>query len=57
MGSGLLLLKNNTPILQTLEVINRAGVAGAVLQTASSLIDWVTQPFPPDLQIAFTSKA
>ena len=34
-------------------VINRPGVAGAVLQTASSLINslikWVTEPFPPDI--------
>ena len=30
-------------------LINRSGIAGAVLQTPLSLIRWVTDAFPPDL--------
>ena len=45
---------------QWIKIINRPGVARAVLQTASSLIDWLIQsvrePFPPDLQSIITPK-
>ena len=31
-------------------IFNRPGVAGAVLQTPSWLSDWLSHPFPPNLQ-------
>ena len=41
-------------------LINRPGVAGAVLQTALWFIkwvsEWVSQPFPPDIQNIIASK-
>ena len=41
-------------------VISRPGVAGAVLQTPlsfiNSLIQWLRDPFPPNLQNNFTPK-
>ena len=37
-------------------LINRPGVAGAVLQTASSLIKSVMHPFPPNLQDIINPK-
>ena len=37
-------------------IFNRPGVAGAVLQTASSLIHSVGQPFPPNLQNIINHK-
>ena len=38
------------------QVINRHGVAGAVLQTPSSLIDRLSDPFPPNLQNTINHK-
>ena len=35
---------------------NRPGVAGAVLQLPPSLINWLSGPFPPDLQNIITPK-
>ena len=37
-------------------LFNRPGVAGAVLQTPSSLIDSDNQPFPPNLQNIINHK-
>ena len=37
-------------------IINRPGVAGAVLQSASLLIKWVSEPFPPNLQDIINHK-
>ena len=37
-------------------LFNRPGVAEAVLQTDSSLIDYVSHPFPPDLQNIINPK-
>ena len=37
-------------------LVNRPGVAGAVLQTASSLSEWVSHPFPPDIHNIMTAK-
>ena len=34
-------------------IVSRLGVAGAVLQTASSLIDSFIHPFPPNLVAEF----
>ena len=56
-------LQKKSTILETLciwEVINRPGLAGAVLQTPSSLInsvsESVSQPFPPNLQDIINHK-
>ena len=35
-------------------ILNRPGEAGAVLQTHTFLIDYITQPFPPNLQNIMT---
>ena len=43
-------------IVIILVIINRPGVAGAVLHTASLLIKSVTQPFPPDLHNIINHK-
>ena len=40
----------------TVMVFNRPGVAGAVLQTASSLTDRVTDPFPPGIHNIINTK-
>ena len=44
----------NFPSSKFVVIFNRSGVAGAVLQTAVLLTNWVSQwgihPFPPDLQ-------
>ena len=37
-------------------VVNRPGVARAVLQTPLSLIDSVSHPFPPNIQQTFNPK-
>ena len=37
-------------------LINRPGVAGAVKKTLSSLINSVSDPFPPILQYTLTPK-
>ena len=37
-------------------LFNRPGVAGAVLQTASSFIDSVSEPFPPDIHNIINPK-
>ena len=37
-------------------IINRPGVAGAVLQSPPLLIDSVSQPFPPNLQNTINHK-
>ena len=37
-------------------LFNRPNVAKAVLQTASSFIQWASQPFPPDIQNIIVSK-
>ena len=36
-------------------ITNRPGVAGAVLQTASSFTDWFSDPFPPNI-VVYTTR-
>ena len=53
-----------TAIIFYITIINRPGVAGAVLQTALwavlqtalSFIKWLSEPFPPDIQNIIASK-
>ena len=40
----------------TVQIINRPGVAGAVLQTPLRLIEWVTDHFPPNDQFTVNRK-
>ena len=43
-------------LLWSTVIFNRPGVAGAVLQTPSSPINSLSQPFPPNLQATFNPK-
>ena len=45
-----------TAIIFYTTIINRPGVAGAVVQTALSFIKWLSEPFPPDIQNIIASK-
>ena len=43
-------------IITILHIVNKPGVAAAVLQTPLSLIESVSDPFPPNLQNIITPK-
>ena len=51
-----LTLSNGRPKVKHGKLFNRPGVAGAFLQTPPSLTDWVSDPFPSNLQNTITPK-